>query len=83
MTAALTTGTVAGIDGVLRAKAVRKSVRGHGQSRSRSRTQSPCRHEGQEQSEHSTADEGIEDQSGRIDCLVCICMSLDQALVSE
>ena len=66
--AALTTGTVAGIGGELRARAVGKRIRG--QSKSRSRTRSPCRPVAEEQSEHSTADEGIEDQSGRIVCLV-------------
>ena len=64
--AALPTGTVAGIGGVLRARAVRT----RGQSKSRSRTRSPCRPEAEEQSEHSTADEGVEDQSGGVVCLV-------------
>ena len=68
VTAALTTGTVAGIGGVLRAKAGRKRTRG--QSRSRSRTRSPCCREAEGRSEHSTADEGVEDQSGGIGCLL-------------
>lgn len=65
VTAAMPAGTVAGIGGVLRAKAVRKSTRR--QSRSRSRTRSPCGRE--DHSEHSTADEGVEDQSGGMDCI--------------
>ena len=57
-------GTVAGIGGVLRATAVRKRTR----VQSRSRSRSPHRAGGEEQSEqdHSTGDDGVDDQSGEI-----------------
>ena len=53
-------GTLAGIGGALRARAVRKSIR------VRSRSRSPCRARAEEQSEadQSTADDACDDQSG-------------------